>query len=251
MGSELRRWAPHRSLPPCGGGNRGARTFATHAMCLLDFQSGGSAVGADPLLHIAALRMERTNMTEQPAGRTAKQIKPKARKFYIISYSYSHKLADFEVENLKVLRGDALALYPPEGRQGFPIYPEKPHVVIGKRKKGPPPSDIELFHSYWLISDRLKSVFELVDPAAFAFQSCDVTLRDGSQGPIHWLCDVIRVLEAFGEPTLQDIQRYRQSTGLRYRGSWERSSSSTKASLEIRIFFERPILEAMCFAIKP
>jgi len=32
---------------------------------------------------------------------------PKARKFYIISYSLAHKLAGFEVENLDVLRGGA------------------------------------------------------------------------------------------------------------------------------------------------
>src|SRR5262249_39108536 len=152
------------------------------------------------------------------AQRAASQRKPKARKFYIISYSLAHKLADFEVENLEVLRGGALALDPPEGRRGFPVYPEKPRVVIGKRKSGPPPSDMELYHSYWLISDRLKSLFEAVDPPAFAFQACDVKLRDGSPGPVYWLCDVVRVLEAFGEPTLQDIQRYRESTGLRYRG---------------------------------
>src|SRR6266568_4077074 len=30
----LGRAVPQRSLPPCGGGNRAARTFATRAMCL-------------------------------------------------------------------------------------------------------------------------------------------------------------------------------------------------------------------------
>lgn len=98
-------------------------------------------------------------------------------------------------------------LYPPPGKRGFPEYPEKPHVVIGKGRKGPPPSDIELFHSYWLVSDRLKFLFESVNPPAFAFQACDVTLRDGSTGPIYWLCDVVRVLEAFDERTSQEIRR--------------------------------------------
>jgi hypothetical protein len=152
-------------------------------------------------------------MTGQSALKTANQRKPKARKFYIISYSLAHKLADFEVANLEVLSPGGWAIRPPEGRRGFPVYPERPLVVIGKRKSGPPPSDIELYHSYWLISDRLKSVFEAVDPPAFAFQACDAKLRDGSPGPVYWLCDVVRVLEAFGEPTLQDIQRYRQRTG--------------------------------------
>jgi Protein of unknown function (DUF1629) len=152
-------------------------------------------------------------MMGRPAQRASSQRNPKASTFYIISYSLAHKLADFEVENLEVLSPGGWALRPPEGRRGFPVYPEKPRVVIGKRRKGPPPSDIELYHSYWLISDRLKSVFEAADPPACAFQACDVTLRDGSPGPAYWLCDVVRVLEAFSEPTLGEIQRYKQTTG--------------------------------------
>lgn len=99
----------------------------------------------------------------------------------------------------------AHALFPPPGRRGFPVYAERPRIVIGKRRSGPPPSDIELYHSYWLISDRLKSMFETIDLPAFAFQACDVSLRDGSPGPVHWLCDVIRVLEAFDESTVQEF----------------------------------------------
>jgi hypothetical protein len=134
------------------------------------------------------------------------------RRFHTISWSFFHALADFEVENLDVLlRSSPIsgALYPPPGRRGFPEYSEKPQVVIGKRRKGPPPSDIELFHSYWLVSERLKSLFESVDPIAFAFEACNVTLRDGSQGPAYWLCDVIRVLESFGEPTVQELRTNR------------------------------------------
>lgn len=151
--------------------------------------------------------------------------KPKARKFYIISYSLRHKLADFEVENQNVLVAasgalypplhlGAYALFPPPGKRGFPVYPERPHVVTGKRRSGPSPSDIELYHSYWLISDRLKSMFETIDPPAFAFQACDVHLRDGSPGPVYWLCDVIRVLEAFDENTVQEFRRGIKRAGL-------------------------------------
>jgi len=155
-------------------------------------------------------------MTRKSAEKKPDQRKPKARKFYIISYNLAHKRADFEVENLTALHGSEFALRPPEGERGFPIYPEKPRVVIGKRKSGPPPSDIELYHAYWLISDRLKSTFESVDPLAFAFQACDVRLRDGSAGPTYWLCDVVRVLEAFGEEILQEVYSYRQATGNKY-----------------------------------
>jgi hypothetical protein len=106
------------------------------------------------------------------------------------------------------LRGSEGALAPPKGKRGFPVYPETPRVVIGKLgKKGFAPTDLELFHSYWLISDRLKVLFERLDPEAFAFLACDVRLSDGSPGPTYWLCDVVRVLEAFGQSTLDDIRR--------------------------------------------
>lgn len=144
----------------------------------------------------------------------------KRRRFHTISWSFFHGLADFEVENIETLLAAQHAQYPPRpgagtgalipppGRRGFSGYPENPRVVIGKRKKGPPPSDIELYHSYWLISDRLKVLFESVDPPAFAFQACDVTMRDGSPGPAFWLCDVVRVLEAFDERTAQELRAH-------------------------------------------
>jgi hypothetical protein len=157
-------------------------------------------------------------MSRQTAHSTAKQRNPKPRKFYIISFSLRHERADFEVENLNALHMGAGALYPPEGGHGFPLYPEKPRVVLGKQKEGPLPNDIELFHSYWLISDQLKTLFEAFDPAAFAFQPCDVRLRDESPGPAYWLCDVVRVIEAFGQRTVQEIQEFRERTGSKYMG---------------------------------
>jgi hypothetical protein len=157
-------------------------------------------------------------MAAQSVHKTANQRRPKARRLYIIGCSSAEKRADFEVENLDVLRAGAGALYPPEGRRGFPAYREEPRAVIGNRRNAYPPSDIERFHSYWLISDRLKVLFESIDPQAFAFQACVVKLRDGSTGPVHWLCDVVRLLDAFGESTLQGIHRYREKTGLMYCG---------------------------------
>jgi hypothetical protein len=166
-----------------------------------------------------------------------------------MSWSFAHKRADFEVENLSVLRMGALALYPPEGERGFPAYPEKPHIVICKRKSGPPPSDIELYHSYWLISDRLKRLFESFDPSAFAFQTCDVTLRDGSPGPAYWLCDVVRVLEAFGEKTLQEIRQYREQTGNKYIGlmSGSKNLVFNEATIGTSRVFVTPYSPRTCF----
>ncbi len=149
---------------------------------------------------------------------TANRRKPKARSYYIIGCGSAEKRANWEVENLDVLRAGAGALYPPEGRRGFPVYRETPRVVIGKRRSAYPPRDVEPFHSYWLISDRLKVLFESIDPHVFAFQACDVKLSDGSMGPVYWLCDVVRVLDAFVQGTLEDMRTYRERTGLIYRG---------------------------------
>jgi hypothetical protein len=104
----------------------------------------------------------------------------------------------FSLENLTSLTQDVL-LQPPSGQRGFQDYPEAPRILFDK-KAGSLPRDFELFHDYWLVSDRTKSVFEAVDPAGFAFLACDVRLPRGDyDGPFSWLCDVIRVLDALDE----------------------------------------------------
>jgi hypothetical protein len=142
----------------------------------------------------------------QSNSNAADPRKLKPRRFYIMDAGSDTKMADFEIMNLdELLLGNAGALAPPQGRRGFPTYKEKPHLVIGivgDKKRAIPPSDIEPYHAYWLISDQMKALFETIDPQAFAFQACDVTYSDGSQGPAYWLCDVIRVLEAFDASTV-------------------------------------------------
>jgi hypothetical protein len=45
----------------------------------------------------------------------------------------------------------------------------------------------------------MKSVLEKVDAEAFAFLKCKVQLPDGTDGPVRWLCDIVRVLDALDE----------------------------------------------------
>jgi Protein of unknown function (DUF1629) len=148
-------------------------------------------------------------MIAQSTDKTANQLKRKARKFYVIDYNVGERQQNWEFKNLAALRVGGKPLGSPAGKRGFPAYPEKPHLVIGK-KRGHPPRDIERFHSYWIISDRLKELFESIDERAFAFQACDVTSADGSTGPVYWLCDVIRVLEAFDQSTVEEIRSGRK-----------------------------------------
>ncbi|MFM0646127.1 DUF1629 domain-containing protein [Paraburkholderia bryophila] len=44
-----------------------------------------------------------------------------------------------------------------------------------------------------------KIVFESLDPEAFEFLKSQVELADGSEPPLYWLCDVVRVLDAVNE----------------------------------------------------
>lgn len=76
---------------------------------------------------------------------------------------------------------------------------EMPRLVHDP-KEGDFPRDLEgSFSGYWLVSERLKNVFEAVDPDAFAFARVDFRLQDGTPGPPYYLCDVVRVLDGVDE----------------------------------------------------
>ena len=72
-------------------------------------------------------------------------------------------------------------------------------LLVFDKKFGRRVRDVERREGFWLVSDRAKSVFESIDPDAFAFLRCEVRLRDGSEGPRYWLCDVLPVLDAVDE----------------------------------------------------
>lgn len=91
-----------------------------------------------------------------------------------------------------LLKGSNRVILGPErNRRGFPTYPETPIFMYDKRIR-----DIEVYHFYWLVSDRMKVFLETFDPAAVVFLECKTRLPDGQDGPIHWLCDIVRVLDA-------------------------------------------------------
>lgn len=88
-------------------------------------------------------------------------------------------------------------LRPAEG--GFPVLREKPRLVQD-RANGRALSDLEAtFSGYWLVSQRLKDIFEKIDADGFAFAACDVELSDGPLAAPHYLCDVLRVVDALDE----------------------------------------------------
>jgi Protein of unknown function (DUF1629) len=126
--------------------------------------------------------------------------KPKKGEFYILEPDMrrggpGHGVV-FENED-KLLTPPRLILWPEVG--GFPPLRETPRLVHDP-KHGPPPEDLEGgLSGYWLVSERLKNVFQVVDPEGFAFVECDYTLADGSKGQRYFLCDVVRTLDALDE----------------------------------------------------
>jgi hypothetical protein len=128
-----------------------------------------------------------------------RQRKAKARKFYIVSLDYRTRSAPgWRMENLARLEGGRRGLSPPVGQRGFVQYPEPPRLLIDK-SLGRAPRDFEIYHGYWLVSDRMKSVLEKIDPEAVAFVKCETHYGDGRAGPVSWLCDVLRILDAVDE----------------------------------------------------
>ena len=132
---------------------------------------------------------------DAPKGRRA----AKSRKFYIVDTQVRSRAAGLRLVNDDELFRDGVPiLSPPDGRRGFRDYPVMP-VFLANEKAGRIDRDFEIYSGYWLITDRMKSVLETVDPDASEFLKCDTRLPDGAEGPRHWLCDVVRVLDALDE----------------------------------------------------
>jgi Protein of unknown function (DUF1629) len=125
---------------------------------------------------------------------------PRKRKFYWVDPRFASRASGFELLNgERLFKDGAIILAPPSGQWcGFRDYPERP-VFLSDAKRGRIHRDFEVYCGYWFISERMKSVLQGVDPEAFAFLQCDVRLPDGSDAPVHWLCHVIRILDALDE----------------------------------------------------
>jgi len=123
--------------------------------------------------------------------------RPKEGEFYILGVEMGgpgHRVV-FENED-ELLTPPRLILRPKEG--GFPSLKAMPR--LRQTQKGWTVRDLDSdFSGYWLVSEPLKQVFESVDPEGFAFAECEFILHDGSVGPKHYLCDVVRTLDAVDE----------------------------------------------------
>lgn len=149
-----------------------------------------------PLGLVAAAESQPSASAKAP--RPARSVKK--RKFYEMDRVTRATAAGWEVTNEAAVSPGGGGIYRrPEGRRGFRECAAMPLLRFDSRL-GRDVRDMEPIGQFWLVSDRAKRVLEQVDPDAFVFLECRVELRDGSEGPRYWLCDVVRVLDALNEP---------------------------------------------------
>ncbi len=125
--------------------------------------------------------------------------KLKARKFYKMNPDFRvGGVPGWKLENEEFIKPKGVVIFARDSnRPGFPDFPQPPRFVIDE-KLGRSPRDLEEY-GYWVVSDRMKRVLEEIDPRALAFVRCDVHRRSGEPGPVHWLCDVLPILDAVDE----------------------------------------------------
>ncbi len=122
---------------------------------------------------------------------------PRMGEFYVMSQDYNKPCHGVELVNARVLRPAGRAIIRPEVG-GFPRFDEVPRL----RETSPDMAlrDFQVgFEGYWLVSDRLKGIFESIDPDAFEFAECELVKRDGTLGDPYFLCDVVRSLDAIDD----------------------------------------------------
>ena len=70
-------------------------------------------------------------------------------------------------------------------------------------------------YGYWLVSQEMKNVADEIDPTAFAFTKCEIVDLRGATGPIRWLCDVVRTIDALDEGA-SDVKVFHHENGKSY-----------------------------------
>ncbi len=125
--------------------------------------------------------------------------RPKEGEFYILSVEMGGPEHGVVFENRRQVVTPPNRLYQPNGA-AFRSFNEMPRLRQSRPDRMVNDLDSS-FGGYWLVSEPLKRVLESVDPEGFAFAECEFILHDGTVGPKHYLCDVVRTLDAVDETT--------------------------------------------------
>jgi hypothetical protein len=138
-------------------------------------------------------------------GRDQKQKSRKLKRaeaFFEIGPTFSGGPLGLELINKhKFIVPPRLILGPKPGEKyGLPDFPELPIFQPIKKNYGRPPKDLEIFGEYWIVSQRFRDVLIEIDPDGVEFADCAVFHPSGKPvEPNHYLCAVIREVDAFDE----------------------------------------------------
>jgi hypothetical protein len=129
------------------------------------------------------------------APRKRRAGKPSAPKYYSIGIDWArNRGAGYEFQNEEALKGGRQHLGPKLPARGFRENFPTPQLIMSK-KIAPTPKDVtNVGTGYWLITGKVKSIFDL-DPEACAFVKCDVVSTDDDPSKEYWLFDVVRQVE--------------------------------------------------------
>jgi hypothetical protein len=81
------------------------------------------------------------------------------------------------------------------------IFSEPPRIAFDREERpGPLLDAYPIMLGIWLVSDRLKALFERIDPDSFAFVQAEVDYSNFEEpGPGFWFCDIVRTLDCVDE----------------------------------------------------
>jgi len=141
-------------------------------------------------------------MTDKAKTDVEAQADPKTaeRKYYTLDPDFSTDSAPVPKwlnieEQTKGLRPDANK---PFG--GFQFSARPQFKFDRKGHRGPFEDATPMTLGIWFVSERLKTLFEQLDPEAFVFQKVDIDYSNFPEpGPDYWFCYIMRVLDCVDE----------------------------------------------------
>jgi len=84
--------------------------------------------------------------------------------------------------------------------QGY-VFSEHPKISFDRKKRRGPLRDVDrITLGIWLVADRVKMLFEKIDPDGFRFAKVEMDYRNFEEpGPGYWFCEIVRMLDCVDE----------------------------------------------------
>jgi len=139
----------------------------------------------------------KTGVEAQADSKTAE------RKYYTLNPDFSTDSAPVPKWVNKEEQSKSLNLDPDNSNKPFHgfQFSEPPQIKFDRKgHRGPFEDATPMTLGIWFVSERLKTLFEQLDPEVFVFQKVDVDYSNFPEpGPNYWFCYIMRVLDCVDE----------------------------------------------------